>query len=130
MTYFVNLHGAKIDTGLSKSAQPCSSAVVSLEFLTRSPVVYSCSDGGDAFPREIRRDEGVGGDPQTTCLPQAKVIFSSACLETSCKDCCALTYIGYSLCPGVGGTDLSSVCPSRRCALSFDILKWRLPCSC
>lgn len=60
MTYFVNLHGAKIDTGLSKSAQPCSSAVVSLEFLTRSPVVYSCSDGGDIFPREIWRDEGVG----------------------------------------------------------------------
>lgn len=51
MTYFVNLHGAKIDAVLTKLAWPCCSGLICLEFLNWSPVVYSCSDGGDAFHR-------------------------------------------------------------------------------
>ena len=139
MTYFVNLHGAKIDAVLTKSAWPCCSHLICLEFLNQSPVVYSCSDGGDIrkfsdqtyFHRKIWRGEEVIGEiPQTTCLPQAKVIFLSACLEIFSKDCSVLTYIGYSLSPGLSGIDLISICTSPRCAVSFGILKWRLLCSC
>lgn len=71
----------------------------------------------------------IGEIPQTTCLPQAKVIFLSACLEIVFKDCSMLTYISYSLSPDVGGIDLISICTSPRCAVSFGILKWTLVCS-
>lgn len=74
MTYLANLDGAKTDAELSRTAQPCSCALVSLTLLLRSPVVYSCSDGEDTCVGKYGEMEGLG-TPTNAWLPQAKVTF-------------------------------------------------------